>query len=103
MPVRYRRRMIALALLLLPTAAEAMPPPDEEVVVTARGPKCSLAIADRVIKDREFRARVREWRAGTPVRVVVGAGASYRCMAQIAFRLNRYGVTRIVFDTPGGR
>lgn len=93
-----------VALLLAQAApVPAEPPPDEEVVVTARGPKCSLAIADKVLNDRVFRARAAEWRAGTPVHVVVGEGASYRCLASIAFRLNRVGVTRILFDTPPAR
>ena len=89
--------MSLLALILLQVA----PPGEAEVVVIARRRTCEISIADRIVKDREFRARAREWANGTPVRVVVADRADYRCLAKIAFRLKDYGVTRIVFDPPG--
>lgn len=86
--------MIALAPLLLQAAEPG------EVVVTARKRKCEIAIADRIVKDKEFRARAAEWAGGTPVRVVIANGASYKCLAKIVFKLNDYGVRRVTFDPP---
>lgn len=97
--------MSVLALLMAQAVPAPAPPPtveplvEQEVVVTARRRSCQLSIADRVVGSREFRARAVEWRAGTPVRVVVTDGADYRCLAKIAFRLRDYGVTRIIFDS----
>lgn len=85
----------------LPAAqAVAAPAGPDEVVVTARRRKCEIAIADRIVQDREFRARAADWARGTPVRVTMGSAASYRCLAKIVFRLGDYGVTRVVFDPP---
>ena len=89
------------ALLLLQVAAAPPAVEEAEVVVTARRRKCEIAVADRIVRDREFRARAAEWAAGVPVRVVVRDGASYKCLAKIVFRLNEYGVVRVTFDPPG--
>ena len=94
--------MPLFAFLLIQTPVQtpiAEPVSEQEVVVTARRRSCQVSIADRVVGSREFRARAAEWRAGTPVRVVVADGADYRCLARIAFRLREYGVTRIIFDS----
>lgn len=101
--------MLLLPLLLLqgtlPMPGAAAQEPDAsatEVVVTARRrkAKCSVAIADRVISDGEFRARAAEWAAGTPVRVVAPTSSDYQCLARIAFKLGDYGVKRIIFERP---
>lgn len=100
--------MLPLLAILLQAAAAPAPeappgappsaPADEVVVVGHRG-RCTTRIADRLISDREFRARAAEWAAGRSVRIIVPAGSDYRCMARIMFRLNRYGVRNAVFVT----
>lgn len=104
-------RVVGAALWLLAASAAGQTPPPvttaqptadmpgDEVVVTAGKRRCDLSIADRLISDREFRDRAREWAAGRPVRIVVPDGASYRCQARIVFRLGKYGVHRAVFVT----
>lgn len=90
-----------LAILLAqsaPPAATPTEPAEQVIVVTARKRKCSAALADRVLNDREFDARAAEWAAGTPVRVVAPRGADYACLAKIVFRLQSRGVTRVTFD-----
>ncbi len=92
-----------MALLLLPLllqAATPTPPPGDDIVVVARRGKCTTRIADRIMSDGEFRARASEWAAGRPVRITVPAGSSYTCMAQIVFRLERYGVRNAIFVDP---
>lgn len=69
----------------------------DEVVVVARRRGCGLQIADHILSDREFRARAAEWAAGRRLRIAVPPGSSYRCQAEILFRLHRYGVTLAEF------
>jgi hypothetical protein len=85
-------------VLLFLALLQAIPPLDgDDIVVIARRGKCTVRIADRIISDREFKARAGEWAAGRPVRITVPAGSSYKCMARIMFRLGHYGVTKAVF------
>ncbi len=97
---RWQRDSAAMLVLFLLSLAPVATPPPDEVVVTAHKRKCQLSIADRIVRDKEFRARAAAWATGTPVRVVIADGASYRCLARIVFRLNEYGVTRVNFDPP---
>ena len=93
------------ALIAQPQAAEAPPEPAPEptIVVTAtRRGRCRVRLAERSLSDRQLASHAREWAAlGTPVTVIRPAGAGYRCMARIAFRLRDQGVrlTRFV-DAP---
>jgi predicted transcriptional regulator of viral defense system len=89
---------VIAALLLLQTAA--VEPPVADIVVTARERKCDVSIADRLISDKEFRARAREWATGTIVRVHAPDRTSYRCLAKIMFKLGDHGVTRAEFVDP---
>ena len=86
-----------LALLLQVAAPE---PTVADIVVTARKRKCDVSIANRIISDKEFRARASEWAAGTVVRVHAPEATSYSCLAKIMFRLNDYGVTKAEFVDP---
>lgn len=89
-----------LAFLLLQLAAAPAEPPVADIVVVARRQKCDVSIASRLISDREFRARAREWATGTIVRVHAPARSSYQCLAKIMFKLGDYGVTRAEFVDP---
>ena len=95
--------MLLATLLALAAPAAPAATRDDEVVVTAKKRKCEPAVADRIVKDKEFRARAAEWAGGTPVRVVLERGASYKCLARIVFKLNEYGVTRVLFDPPSAQ
>jgi biopolymer transport protein ExbD len=93
---------MAAALLL---ASMAAPPPaaaePAEIVVRAVRKKCRVQIADRILTDPEFNARLEEWAKGVPVSVVVPADTDYKCLAKIVFRLNDKGVSRVEFvDRP---
>lgn len=92
--------LFAMIQIAAPPAVE---PPGAEVVVVARRGRCSVAVADRIISDRAFRARAKEWADGTPVRISVADRSDYRCLARIMFRLRSYGVTRAEFVGPGPR
>ncbi len=93
--------MIAAFLIAALTPQQAAPVEGDQIVVRAVRRKCEVSVARRILSDREFNARAREWAVGRPLRVVVPAGSSYKCMAKIAFRLNDHGVTRFVFvDAP---
>lgn len=96
--------ILAAALLLAPVAAAPSPPPTPEpaeIVVRAVRKKCRVQIADRIMTDPEFNARMDEWAKGVPVSVVVPAGTDYKCLAKIVFRLNDKGVRRVEFvDRP---
>ena len=86
-----------LAMLLQVQAA----PEGDMIVVTAERKKCSMKLASRVLSDPEFEAHLPEWRAGRPLRVYAPAGASYKCLARIVFKLNDKGVTNFRFvDRP---
>jgi hypothetical protein len=80
-----------LSLVEAPPAPRAAPA-EEVITVTATRRKCRLSIADRILSDREFKARAADWAAGTPLTVVFPPGASYKCMAKVLFRLSRHGV-----------
>ena len=65
---------LMLAALLQTADPSPVPPPQEtpetqEIIVVARPHKCSVAIANHVLSDPEFKARMTEWAAGVPVRV----------------------------------
>lgn len=84
-------------------AATPAPAPVEapEIVVRAVRQKCRVQLADRLLTNREFATKARQWARGEIVRVVSPRGANYQCLAKIAFKLNDYGVTRIHFvDRP---
>jgi len=92
--------MLILLPLLLQASGPVAPAVDdtpEDVVVVSRRGRCDLSIANRIISDREFRAKTREWAANRAVRVRVPVGSTIRCEAKIMFRLGRYGVTRATF------
>lgn len=91
--------MLLLAVLQAVVVPAEIVPAD--IVVVARERRCDVAIANRVISGREFRARAKEWAAGVPVRVHVPTHADLRCMSRIAFRLADEGVRRIEFVEPG--
>ncbi|HYG30451.1 MAG TPA: hypothetical protein VD887_09570 [Allosphingosinicella sp.] len=97
-----------LDTLLLLSALQAQPaaPPQAEegpaiVVTGTRRGRCRVRLAARTLSDRELAAHAREWAAlGRPVRVIRPAGADYRCLARIAFRLQDRGVRLIHFVDP---
>lgn len=96
-----------VALLFAAALQAAAPPPEapaeqgDEIVVTAVREKCRVMLADRILSDREFSQRAKLWAQGRPVRVVSPAGANYKCLAKIAFRLQARGVRLIQFvDRP---
>lgn len=80
-----------------PAAVQQTPTEGDDIVIVARRRRCDLGIADRIMSDKEFRARAKEWAAGQLVRIRVPRGSSYMCQANIMFRLKRYGVVRAVF------
>jgi len=91
-------------LLLLPLLAQAAEPIapaigeiPEEIVVIARRGRCDVSIANRIVSNREFRDKAKQWAAGQPVQVRVPVGSTILCEAKIMFRLGRYGVTRATF------
>lgn len=89
-----------LTLLLVSTALPAQTPttPEPEIVIRAVRGKCRVQLDQRLLSDRELAARSGEWAAlGHPVRVVSPDGADYKCLAKIAFTLNKYGVRLIHF------
>jgi len=89
---------LAFMLMLAQPAAETPAPAAETeaesdvITVTATRRKCRVSIANRILSDREFRARAEEWARGRPLTVVSPRGADYRCLARIMFRLNDKGV-----------
>lgn len=95
---------LALALLLGDPGQPApeQPAPEQagpEIVVTATTPrKCKVELEDRTLSNRQLEANARAWAAsGVPVRVVTPRGAHYRCLAKVAFSLERHGVRLIQF------
>ena len=83
---------------LLALLIQAQPAPEGDlIVVTAERRKCSMKLANRVLSDPEFKAHLAEWRVGRPLRVYAPAGASYKCLAKIVFKLNDKGVTNFRF------
>lgn len=99
--------MLAAALILSAAPVPPAPPAarrEPEIVVTGyRSGRCQLKLADRALSERQFTALAGEWaQLGLAVRVVHPAGTHYRCLARIAFRLNRRGVRLIHFvEQPG--
>lgn len=90
----------ALSQLAAPAAEQAGAATEIVVTGTARG-RCRVELANRALSRRELAANAEEWAAlGTPVRVVAPAGADYKCLAKIAFRLNERGVRFIHFVRP---
>ena len=91
---------LALAALLVEdpghAAADAAGP---EILVTATAPrKCKVELEDRTLSNRQLAANARAWAAsGVPVRVVTPRGAHYRCLAKVAFSLEKHGVRLIQF------
>ena len=93
-----------IAALLAALIAQAQPADAAEsgpmiVVTGTRRGRCRVRLADRALSDRQLAFHAREWASlGTPVTVIRPAGAGYRCMARIAFRLRDEGVllTRFV-------
>ena len=93
--------MLALLIASLVQAEAPAEPPEIVVTGKARG-KCRVELADRTLSTGALAARARGWAAsGTPVRVVRPRGADYRCLAKVAFSLNRHGVTLIQFVERG--
>lgn len=93
--------MILFLAALAAQAAAPTPVEAPEIVVRAVRQKCRVQLADRLLTNREFAAKARQWAQGEVVRVVSPRGANYQCLAKIAFKLNDYGVTRIHFvDRP---
>lgn len=85
-----------------PASAPAEEAGEAIVVVGTRRGRCRLQLAGRALSDREFAAVSREWGAlGRPVSVVHPAGADYRCLARIAFRLQDQGVRLVHFVEAG--
>lgn len=93
--------LAALFVLQAALATPSSPAETAEVVVVAQRRRCTVSIADRIIADKEFKARAKEWARGTPVRIVAPRGSDYRCLAKIMFRLQRYGVSRAEIVSPG--
>ena len=93
--------LLLIGLQAAPPSTVAQAPSEAEVTVVARRGKCSVSIADRMISDRAFRARAKEWAAGTPVRIVSPDTTDYRCLTKIMGRLREYGVTRAQIVQPG--
>ena len=95
--------LAALIAQARPAEAAAAEPSEPAIVVTGtRRGRCRVRLADRALSDRQLAFHAREWAAlGTPVTVIRPAGAGYRCMARIAFRLRDHGVllTRFI-DAP---
>ena len=89
------------SLLAQAQPGEAQPAVEEpqEIVVTAtRRGQCRVRLADRNLSQRQLAEHARRWASeGRAVRVVRPAGASYACMARIAFRLGEQGVRLIEF------
>jgi hypothetical protein len=84
-----------------PAAAPAAEEGPAIVVTGTRRGRCRVRLAARDLSDRELSAHAREWAAlGRPVRVIRPAGADYRCLARIAFRLQDQGVRLIHFVDP---
>ena len=96
---------IALAAALLarlePVEGDqaASPQSGPEIVVTATAPrKCKVELEDRTLSNRQLAANAKAWaQSGIPVRVVSPRGAHYRCLAKVAFSLERHGVRLIQF------
>lgn len=97
--VRRAQKAQMLALLLAAFALQQTPPTVEgdEIIVRATKRKCAVGVADRLLSDKEFKARAAEWAAGKPVRVIVPPRTDYKCLAKIMFKLNDHGVVRADF------
>lgn len=98
-----------LETLLFLIAAQAQPaaaPSEAEdgpaiVVTGTRRGRCRVRLAGRDLSDRALASHAQEWAVlGRPVRVIRPAGADYRCLARIAFRLQDEGVRLIHFVDP---
>lgn len=98
--------MIGLFLVL---ALQATTPPQDnapaadDIIITATRDTCNLRFADKTMTDAQFDARAEEWKAGTPVRLVLRSNADFPCVRKIAKRLFDKGVTRIEFVDPKGK
>jgi hypothetical protein len=94
-----------ISTLLLLAAVEAAPEaaakdastPTTDIVVVAKKRKCRVQLGDAILSDRELDDYATQWAQGQEVRVHVPSTASYRCLAQIMFKLGHRGVTRAVF------
>ena len=88
--------VLALAGLIVPQT-QADPPAPAEITVVARKRKCRVQLGNALLSDRELDAYAEQWAPGEAVRIHVPSNASYRCLAQIMFRLTDRGVTRAEF------
>ncbi len=89
--------MIILSLLanLAASPTPASPPesaPATDVVVVARNRKCRVQLKGVVLSERELDAYATQWAQGERVKVHVPSNASYKCLAEIMFKLEDHGV-----------
>jgi hypothetical protein len=78
-------------------SAPAATAPPTDIVVVAKKRKCRVQLGGALLSDRELDSYAMQWARGEEIRIHVPSTASYRCLAQIMFRLNERGVTRAQF------
>jgi hypothetical protein len=89
--------LLILAAAVTPGAAQPDPAPSTDIVVVARKRKCRVQLKGALLSDRELDAYATQWARGEAVKVHVPSNASYKCLAQIMFKLTDRGVTRAQF------
>lgn len=95
--------MSVLLLLALQAAPADNKPRADDIVVTAVRDTCTLRFADKTMTDAQFDARIAEWKAGRPVRMILRSDADFPCVRKLAAKLFDKGVTRIEFVDPNGK
>jgi hypothetical protein len=86
-----------LAAALPAGAGREDPATTTDIVVVARKRKCRVQLGSALLSERELDAYAAQWAKGEIVKVHVPSNASYKCLAQIMFRLGDRGVTRAEF------
>ena len=92
-----------IAFLVSPLSVAAARGPEaapDEIVVRAIRGKCTIVRAGVSLGDWALDAFAKGWPQERPLRIISPGGADYRCLAKIAFELQRKGIRHIEFVDP---
>lgn len=89
--------LAGFAAVLPAEAAQAGPAPATDIVVVARKRKCRVQLKGALLSNHELDAYAAQWARGELVKLHVPSSASYKCLAEIMFKLGDRGVNRAEF------
>jgi hypothetical protein len=78
-------------------SAQADGSPAIDIVVVARKRKCRVQLKGVLLSERELDGYAEQWAKGERVKVHVPSNASYKCLAEIMFKLSDRGVALAEF------